>query len=383
VSRAAQGLAVALWAGLAGSALAIEWRSHTEDLILHSNETWPRELAAWAPAAEIDGVVREDFFLATRTARLGGRFEGDVWVWAAERIDWDGRSLDDVRLASPVVVVKGHVEGTLLLAAGTVKIGPEATLGRRTTIRAQDVIFQGRAAGPVLIRAARITLGGEIDGPVQLEAQDIVVQPGTRISGLLRYTAPTPLALGPEVRAEGGVLRHTPPKPRAARFQAFHLALALLVLPAFALLLAAPRLAAGAAEELRARPFRCLWTGAGWILLAPAVIGVLAASGIGLAVGLAIGGALVAALLPGATPPALALGRRMGFARGLKGRRALWNQATPGLMLLAVLILLPGLGPVMVAAVLALGGGALLRTMAGAGSAMDDTPDVAPADESA
>jgi cytoskeletal protein CcmA (bactofilin family) len=382
VSRAARMLAAVLWAGGGAAAGAVEWVARDDELILHPGEAWTRELAAWAPSAEIHGTVREDFFLAAQTARLDGRFEGDVWAWAAERIDWEGQGADDVRFAAPAMAVRGRVDGTAVLAGGTVSIEPGAILGRRTTIHAQDVIFQGSAAGPVTIRAARITLGGHIDGAVQLDAQDIVIQPGTHITGLLRYTAPSPLVLGPGARADGGVLRHTPPPAAGGRFGALYIALALLVVPAAGLMLAAPRLAAGAADELRTRPGRCLWTGAGWAILAPLAMSLLAVSGLGVPAALALGAALVAALLPGAAPSALALGHRLGIARGLRGRRALLNQAAPGLALFAGIALVPGLGPALAATLLVFGGGALLRTAAGAEGRTGE-PAAAPADENA
>ncbi|MBP7276085.1 MAG: polymer-forming cytoskeletal protein [Kiritimatiellae bacterium] len=356
--------ALAIWAAgcaLAGTSDAARW-VRQDRVTLHADETWNEEVIIGAGEADIAGTVRGDLFLAGYTARISGPLEGDAWICASRRMDWDGAASDDVRLVSPLILFRGSAARRAYLSGGTIKVESSARLGRETDIVAEDVIFQGETDGPLNIRARRVTLGGHMRGPVRVDADDIVIQSGTVIEGYLRYSAPSILAVPADARVTGEVIRDPAP-PRAGiggMWIVYLLAAFWLMNTVFALVLPGPL--SRAADLLRREPTRCALTGLVVMTITPFVAGLLGATmvGVPLVLALLFGVLLAFSLSPAVT--AAALGARFGVGRGASVRRKLMNQAGVGLLALLAVALLPYIGLTLLLLAAAAGAGALLRS---------------------
>lgn len=366
---------LAVWAAgclLAGTSDAARW-VRQDRVTLHPDEAWNEEVFIGAGEADISGTVRGDLFLASQTARLAGRFEGDAWVYAGGRAEWDGSADDDVRLMSPLILFRGSAARRTYLSGGTVKVEPEARLGRETDIVADDVIFQGETAGRLDIRARRITLGGHMRGPVHVQAEDIVIQSGTVIDGFLRYAAPSILAVPPDARVSGEVIRDpAPPRTGAGMSIAYILAALWLMNTVFSLILPGPL--NRAAEILRLEPARCALTGLLAMMLTPLAAALLGVTWIGIPLALALVFGLLLAFSLAPCIAAAALGARFGIGRGQRPRRKLMNQTGIGLLALIAVALLPFAGPALMLLAAAAGAGAALRSVRGAGSSPPPPP---------
>lgn len=347
--------------GIAGTADATRWIQQ-DAVTLEPLEVWNEEVALIANSARLDGIVHRDVFLAGREILLGGRFGGDVWAYAGERAVWKGVAGDDVRIMSPFILFQGVATNRVYLAGGTVKIETPSRVGNETEIVANDVIFQGEADGRLSIRARRITLGGRFHGPVDLQADDIVIQPGTTMEGYLRYASPSTLALPADVKVSGAVMRVTPPAGIGMGYWTGMIAAAFWLMN-WVLALALPGPMRRAADRLRARPAQCVFTGAAGGMILPAAAALLGASLVGIPLAVVLGAAALAAFVAGPAITAVALGARLGAGRHLTERRALFNQSTLGLLLLAIAAFIPVVGPTLLLLAAAAGAGSLLLAM--------------------
>ena len=349
--------------GIAGTAHATRWIQQ-DAVTLEPLEVWNEEVALVANSARLDGIVHRDIFLAGREILLGGRFEGDVWAYAGERAVWKGVAGDDLRIMSPFILFQGVATNRVYLAGGTIKIEPPSRVGNETEIVANDVIFQGEADGKLNIRARRITLGGQFHGPVDLQADDIVIQPGTTIDGYLRYASPSTLALPADVKVNGAVMRVTPPAGVGMGYWTGMVAVAFWMLNLF-MSLAIPGPMRRAASRLRDHPAQCILIGTAGGMILPAAAALLGASLVGIPLAAVLGASALAAFVAGPAIVAVALGARLGAGRHLTERRSLFNQSTLGLLLLAVAAFIPVIGPALLLLAAAAGAGSLLLAARG------------------
>ncbi len=357
-------LAWALGCGIAGTAGATRW-IRQDSVNLHTNEVWNEEVALVAGDARLDGIARRDLFLAGRSAQLGGQFGGDVWAYASARAEWRGIADDDLRIMSPFILFQGTATRRVYLAGGTVKIESPARVGRETDIVADDVIFQGEADGPLKIRARRVTLGGHVRGPVDLQADDIVIQPGTTIEGYLRYASPSTLAVPADAQVKGEVMRVTPPSGAGAGYWTGMIGVAFGLMN-LVLALVVPGPMRRAADRIHSRPAQCVLIGAAGGMAVPAAAALLGASLVGIPLAVILGSSALAAFVAGPAITAAALGARLGAGRHLSARRALFNQSALGLLLLAIAAFIPVIGPSLLLLAAAAGAGALFLALRGA-----------------
>lgn len=367
--------AAALWAGCICTAPAMEW-IRRDTATLHPNEVWDREMALLVSTAEVNGVVSNDIFVGARTALLRGTFQNDVWGYAAERIVFSGEARDHARLVAPLILMEGAVSNNLTAWGDTVKMEPSASAGRDVEIHAADAIAQGHIARNLRIRSQRITLGGEIGGDVELDGTDLVVQPGTRIQGCLRYRSPVTLAISPDVRVEGGVVRQSDQESEAlARHLFLWIAFGLLASLAAlsgATVLVAPGLLRATSRQISTNGWRSLFTGSILMGLLPLAVGALLATLVGawLALALLCAGAFAFSLSPVAI--SAAIGRRLlpaprrgetpAGSREEPGRLRLFSQTLAGLLVLALLPFIPYAGVSLLLLALMLGTGSIVQS---------------------
>jgi len=253
-------------------------------LTLREAEAFPETLYAVSDQAELNGTCRNDvFLLISGPTKLAGRFENDVWAFS-DSIHFSGHAMDHLRLLGKTVEVDGEVANTVSVAAGAVRIGPNAVLKNGLAVIGEDVILAGQVEGNARIRATRATLSGQVTGDLDLEATDIVVLSGTRIDGDFIYTGERDLILDQGVVVTGKMFRRPPAEAPSlasqARFAAGLYGSALLV--ALPLVFFFPRGVSRSVRRLRKGFGRCLLVGAALFSLTPFLALLAAATVIGL-----------------------------------------------------------------------------------------------------
>lgn len=109
----------------------------------------------------------------------------------------------DVRVVAASLQVDAPISGDFVAAANELHA---STTAKDTHLAGGTVELIGSSTGAVNIYASDITLTGDYQGDVTLNASNsITLGPGTHIHGALNYNAPQQLTLPDGVRVDGGV----------------------------------------------------------------------------------------------------------------------------------------------------------------------------------
>ena len=337
------------------------------------SETIDDDLYAFGNTVVIQGTVNGTVVAAGSNVMVSGAVNGDLFA-AGNSVDVTGSVRNSVRAAGSSVQLAGAVGRDALLAGSTLSVAPTAPI-------AQDLLLGGAMAtvgAPVgrnvFGSTSQLTLAAPVHGNVTGQFEDLRLQPGAVINGNLTYTSNRDVQVAPGAAVQG-VAQRTP-TPAATEPQRDFAPDALgwirglvgVAVLGLLLVLVFPAAARTSAETIG----RAMWPslGIGFATLLAVPVAALLVFGLGLvvggwwlsllllemyaiklAVGIVVGGLFVGEwLLARAKVPAL------HPAWALLG----------GVFVLAVVGLIPVLGPLVNVVVLAVGLGAVVIAAFGA-----------------
>lgn len=330
---------------------------------------------------QADDVITEDLYAAGNRVQVDGRVEGDLYAVAfgevsiagevtgdvvvvASRLVISGRVGGSVRVASGTVVIDGVVAEDVVVAAWNTGLGSEGSVGRDVISWGRNGSLAGRVERDVLGRFSKLQLDGRVAGAVEISVGRLSVGPTARVEGALGYRSSSEAEI---VAVDlGGTVIHRTPLPPNIRLRALRLltlALVMLILTAGGLVLAwawpdllDPAIAAAGRGI-------STWLGGLGIIASPLIAGGVLAllvslsppqAGIPLAIVFlpvifGLGGLVLFGALLGFIPVAGALGRRLLPARSVAAAVLF------GMAILGILLLVPWVKWLVLAAVIPLG----------------------------
>lgn len=331
------------------------------------------------------GAINEDLYLAGGTVEVRGQVDGDVvaaggTVQVSEAVRGDvmaaGASVevgaavsDDVRAMGGEVDIRGTVGDHLAAAGGTVRLAPAARVGGRAFLAGGTVRIDGKIGGNLKAAGDAIVVRGEIGGDAELAGERIEIAPGAVIRGQLRYASRNAAQIDSGATIGGAITRtelQPGAPPRGAGAAARFGLLSMLTVAAIVLALGLPGFSLGAARRLRETPWRSLALGLAVFAAGPLVIVLLFVTIIGTFVALSLMALFPVLLLAGFLTAMISLGdlavQRLGRGDSAgKGTQALAIAAA--FLALWLLCFVPGLGPLLLLALLLFGAGALSLTL--------------------
>jgi cytoskeletal protein CcmA (bactofilin family) len=308
-------------------------------------------------------VAQGDVIAAGGNLTIGDEIKGDAML-AGGSVTIRGKLRDDVRAAGGTVTLDAEVGDDALLAGGNVTLTPSARVGARAWLAGGRLDIAGRIGRELKAAGGSIAIAAEIMGDVMLAGENIEIKPGAVIHGDLRYMSPNAATIDKAARIDGTVTHL--PSPRHERGVAGAAAgigiLISLMVTGTVLLLLFPRFAAGVTDRIAQAPWKSLGLGLAVLTATPLVVILLFASLIGLWLAFILLAAYLVALLAGYLSGALSAGefvlkrlrRQTELTRG-------WRVAALVIMLVVVGILglVPGLGGLVLFALLLFGLGGL------------------------
>ncbi|MGD2057054.1 MAG: hypothetical protein PVJ15_09630, partial [Gammaproteobacteria bacterium] len=149
------------------------------------------------------GTIDEDVYAAGRRVNLVAEVQGDVVaagqvvsidrtvtgdiMAAGETVAIRAQVQDDVRAAGRSVSLSGQVAGHVVAAGEVVDIAPAATIGGWAWLAGREVNIAGRIGRELKAAGQRVILSGEVNGDVDIMAEEIHVLESARIDGDLVY----------------------------------------------------------------------------------------------------------------------------------------------------------------------------------------------------
>lgn len=353
------GILAALLASLAAAAGA-------EDLgdTVVQRGVMPQDFYIAGRGVELQGEVQGDAVAAGKTLTIGGKVTEDL-IAAGESVLITAEVGDDVRVAGRSVTLSGSVDDHLVAAGETVKLDSASRVNGRAWLAGRRIWIMGPVGGPLQATGQTITLGGEIRGDVELAAQRVDLLPEAHITGNLRYTGQNRPYLAEGARIDGSIIaRPMPEFGRSFPSGAFATVLlgASLALAAIVYHLLLPHFSLSAARLVAASPLRSLGVGVLVFLVTPLLAVLLMASVIGWVLGWMLLMAYLVWLCTGfytgvhfvADRGITLVGRRQTAGGGLRALAII-----AALFVLAVLQLLPVVGPLLLGVLFLLGLGAV------------------------
>lgn len=151
--------------------------------------------------------VRDNLYAAGGTVSVGGNILGDLLVaggtiMVSKNVSDDiaaaggtitilGNSGGDVRVAGGNIFIGGDVAGDLIITGGSVTVSPDVSIGKDLILAGGQVVFDGNVLGNAQIMAGNATINGHIKGTSKITVSDkLVIGDEATIDGDLEYTAP-------------------------------------------------------------------------------------------------------------------------------------------------------------------------------------------------
>lgn len=318
---------------------------------------------------DVRGDVARDVQAAGARVEIGGTIGGDLKAGGAN-VTVRGQVANNIDLGGAVVHVGAAVGGRLRVGGAVVTLGPGADIGGRLQGGAASMQVGGHIAGPVEIGGAVVNFNARTDGPVTISGGQVIIGPTAEIGGDLTVRSRLEPTIAEAAAIAGQVRRVDPPwsfwnvSPWAGPVAIAILMAGGTIISGIVLMLFGGRLLPVGANHVRLRPGSSFLLGIATFILVPLVAGILAVTVFGITAGIAV-------LL--ILPFLLVFGHAVavsGIAAGIfvRDRRELglvrvFFMLIIGAIVVALVALIPWVGPFVVFIVLLLGLGALTRTL--------------------
>src|SRR5216684_4576193 len=173
------------------------------------------DVYAFGGGVDVQADVEGDLVAGGGRVVNAKRVQGNLMA-AAGSVVIGGTVMRNVRAGGGAVTISGRVVRNLNAGGGTVVVTPEAVIEGRARLVGGEVRMAGTIVKTLYAAGAVVVLGGEVQGDVELVAQEIEVLPTARIKGSLTYWSPRDATIDRQATIQGGVIHNLPPElPRA------------------------------------------------------------------------------------------------------------------------------------------------------------------------
>ena len=299
----------------------------------------------------------------------GGTIQGPL-LMAGGRIENDATILSGAKILAGKYRGRPQMGGDLHVVAGRVELSKETVIRGETQLVAGDVELDGRFEGDVRVMARHAEIAGEVMGDLYVDAAEIEIERTAIIHGKFIYQSPEEADIHSNARIDGDVdfARSERPKRYVGMWLALAGMVALAVIGGLILLggvatALVPRMFPAAADRVVHTPWRSLGIGAAVVIGTPLAILLVKLTIIGLPLSICLTAAYVLLLPIGLLAATYWAGRS-----GLRLARVADSDSLPrrlgivalGVVILAVIGLIPVVGVIVCFVALLLGTGALI-----------------------
>ena len=326
------------------------------------------DLYAFGGGVDVQADVEGDLVAGGGRVVNGKRVQGNLIV-AAGSVEIGGAVMRNVRAAGGAVTISGRVARNVNAGGGTVVVTPDGVIEGRARLVGGEVRMAGTVAKKLYAAGAVVVIGGEVQGDVELVAQEIEVLPSARIKGHLVYWSPRDARISPKAQIEGSITHNLPELPRAlartgaALFTVSRLLFVIgLIVTAIALFLLFPGFTRLAAQTIGSDPLKSLGLGVLLCVTVPVVAILIMFTILGIPLGLILFLSYLVSLLMGFLVAAFFLGEvgaQAFFPRARRSKLVGVLCLVVALGVMALINQLPYVGGALMAAAVLVGMGAM------------------------
>ncbi len=159
-----------------------------EKYILPADRTLKENTYIVAGEALVEGKINQDLVVAGGSIFLTGEILGDATLLAVEA-DFYGQVAGDARLITSKTTISGTIGGDLAIGTGKVVVLPKAKIGGEAIIGAGEAVVDGAVAKGISFKGSRLTINGAINGPIYFEGEVLILGDNALVMGDLHYNA--------------------------------------------------------------------------------------------------------------------------------------------------------------------------------------------------
>jgi cytoskeletal protein CcmA (bactofilin family) len=307
------------------------------------------------PEIYVDAETDDDVFAAGGDIEFRGARVLDIFA-AGGIVDVSDVTAQDAILAGATVSTRAILAGDFIAAGASVELGHTAEVAGDVLAAGSRIALAGDVDGDIRAAGGEIRIDGTVGGDVNLAGGRIVLGPNANIQGDLTYRSGDDLQRMDGAQVAGQIERRTfeePEMPGVVEV-VFAGALGWLGVVLSGIALAAlligtiPRLVTGASDGIVVEPWPSLGIGLILLIGVPVAAPILMATVIGIPIGVLALLAYALLIAVGLIAAALAIGKHLPWVGGrhaslLRFGPRFWR-AVAGVVLLALVALLPFLG---------------------------------------
>ncbi len=311
--------------------------------------------------------VGGDLFAGGGSVVVSKNVGADLFA-AGGNVSINGSVGGDLRVAGGTVSVTGDVNEDVLAAGGNVLLSGKK-IGGDLWAAGGNIVADSDIGGNVLIRGREVLINGAITGPVDIVAEKLTFGSGSRVSGTITYKGSSEAVV--ETGAVVSQIKYEKMETKSAGkslVPIFTIAFLIKLIGMFLGVLLLLKLFRKCVNNLSKTSYDSPWKSFGLglvgIILTPIVIVLLFITVIGLYIALGLLAAFALALIAVALlTPIFAGGLIMKWIRKKEEIATGWREALLGIIVLALIGLIPFIGWIIVAAIFLIAFGSLITNM--------------------
>jgi cytoskeletal protein CcmA (bactofilin family) len=356
---------------LAVPAYAVTFRAGQSNITISKDQTIKDDLYASGQSVDIEGTVDGDVLAAAGTVTVDGTISGDLAA-AGGTILLNGEVKDDVRIGGGTVYVNGKVGGDILVGGGQVILSSDSEIGEDALFGSGTLKAGGSIRRNLWVGAGSTELNGTVGGNAKINADTINLGSNAEIGGDLTYTSENKAGIDSGAQIEGETTHKLPPKQTRRRAQPlagvtgvfFYLLFALIsfaatLATAFVFIALLPRAAAETSRVLTEQVWPSVGVGFLVLFIVPIAAIIVMITLIGIHIGIIAFGLYFLFIYLSQIVFSIFLGEKILTAMTKKEHASHYLSALIGLLILAVVGIIPILGWLVKFIVMLFGLGAL------------------------
>ena len=192
---------------------ATEFRTGKESAEVAQGETIKGDVFLNGDRMRVEGTVTGDVFAFGRSLDVTGHVAGDVIVFA-QAVHITGQVDGNVRTFNNNLTVSGNVGRSLTSFCESLTIEQRGKIGASVTAFSERFALDGHVGQDVLAMNARTDLTGQVDGGIQLRAENLDIGGSAQVGGPIHYKGVNPPSVSAQAKLASAVdYEHVEKKP--------------------------------------------------------------------------------------------------------------------------------------------------------------------------
>ncbi|MFH0845863.1 MAG: hypothetical protein V1851_00455 [Patescibacteria group bacterium] len=160
-----------------------------EDIYIQKEKALQDNLYLAGGAVSVNNPILGDLFITGGQIVVSEEVSGDIFIMGGS-ITILGNVKGDVRVVGGNVLLTGNIAGDLIMAGGTMNVSSGASIGKDLVAAGGHVSIDGKVLGNTKIAGGIVTINGQLLGNLKARIEEkLIIGSGAVVKGILEYSA--------------------------------------------------------------------------------------------------------------------------------------------------------------------------------------------------